>query len=75
MRTAAGTVAPAVEGTEFEIGGMKFTVGAKCEENQGQWVCTTHSEVFRNQLGKDSHIGTGSHVLAWACLSHGAEVP
>jgi hypothetical protein len=72
---ATETVTAALEGTEFTIGNDSWVVGPKCEESLGQWVCTTHGEVFGNQMMKDSHIRSGVHVLAWVCYSHGAEIP
>jgi hypothetical protein len=69
------SVTAAAEGTTYEVNGETYTVGPKCDQNSGFWVCTTHSEVFQNQFQKDGHIRKGRHALAWVCLVHGSEVP
>lgn len=55
------------------------TVAPACGENRGRWVCTTHAELFDNQMQKDIHVGNPHHagpcVLAWVCNEHGAEQP
>lgn len=51
-------------------------VQAACDDKaNGKWYCTTHMEIFYNQLEKDAHIHDGEHRLAWLCFTHGPEVP
>ena len=56
--------------------GVKI-VQPSCSKNDGQWHCVTHSEAFRNQFEKDTHIHDGrEHVMAWWCFACGQyEVP
>jgi len=55
---------------------MEFIVSAKCEHNQGQWVCLTHKMSFSNQFVKDTHIHAGKHKLGWFCAFCGTvQVP
>lgn len=65
----------AKEGTEFVLRGEVLTVGPKCNDDAGQWVCITHAEVLQHNLAKASHTYEGEHTLAWQCYSHGPEVP
>lgn len=83
MDTKEGTVEPAVEGEEFPAkimhGGETmvhvYTVGPKCDTNNGLWHCMTHDQIFQNNWQKDSHIHEGDHRLTWVCIHHGPEVP
>ena len=45
----------AKEGTEFVLRGEVLTVGPKCSDDAGQWVCITHAEVLQHNLAKASH--------------------
>ncbi len=90
----------AVEGEVFtyakkfqhhEVCQGEFTVVAKGEGNEGQWVCISCGEPIENQLMKDCHchgkrkgasrlikdLGTPAlHVLAWRSFVSGMiEVP
>jgi hypothetical protein len=73
------TPLPAQAGATFTIGGAEYTVGPACGENRGRWVCTTHGELFDNQMQKDIHLSNPHHrqacTLAWVCNEHGAEQP
>lgn len=85
--TLDDTPVPAVEGQEYvfdhgeDFGGeVTYTVGPKCDQNHGQWICTTHTEAFINQFEKDSHLIEQRKkgnvcTLAWLCYEHGSEVP
>lgn len=81
-KTHHGTVEPVVEGEVLDTpsireayGGKTATAKPSCKGDKGAWMCVTHDIVFRNQFGKDVHIGCGDHKLAWLCLKHGIEVP
>lgn len=54
---------------------VTYTIGAKCERNDGRWFCMTHDRGFRNNFEKDGHIMQGKHVMTWLCFDHGPEVP
>jgi hypothetical protein len=54
---------------------VEVEIGPTCSEKVGNWFCITHQEHFPNQLQKDGHIMTGTHVLAWNCYLHGPEQP
>lgn len=78
------TPQPVTVGTVYTIGDTSYTVWPACNDTaigNGVWHCTTHGEVFANQLQKDLHVGTERNakrtcVLAWFCLTHNvAEVP
>lgn len=75
----ASTPVPATEGSTYtNRRGDEFTVGPKCDMNQGNWVCTTHGGVgFVNELAKGDHYrnNQGECVMAWNCHQHGPEVP
>jgi hypothetical protein len=53
----------------------EFTVGPKCDQDNGRWICTTHDKVFANPMDRDAHCDKGTHVIAWYCAHHGPEVP
>jgi hypothetical protein len=55
--------------------GATVEILGKCQANSGYWYCLTHKEPFQNQLQKDIHVRSGSHVLAWVCWEHGFEEP
>lgn len=76
MSALSDGVTAATEGTTYELNDETWTVGPKCDEKDGNWVCATHSRAFSNQMMKDNHVtDTGVHVLVWNCISHGPEVP
>src|SRR3990167_6996973 len=69
-------------GYEFRIKGWDGKLrpyrvdGGPCGEDvRGAWACTTHKEIFSNNMSKDFHVMTGVHKLAWFCNAHGPEVP
>lgn len=72
------TPQPATVGTTYTIGEANYTVQPACNDTaigNGVWHCTTHGEVFQNQLRKDLHVVRGC-VLAWFCFVHNVtEVP
>ncbi len=69
-------VTAATEGLTFRAIGRKWTVRAKCTENNGHWYCITCKEGLRNQLEKDCHINASKHQLVWWCRVHDEpEVP
>ncbi len=56
--------------------GENITILPACsDKNGGNWRCITHGESFENQLQKDFHIHSGTHLLAWNCHTHGLEEP
>lgn len=47
-----------------------YTVAEKCECNHGHWICVSCDRMLETNFEKDAHIGTGEHVMAWACTVH-----
>lgn len=68
-------VSAASEGMTYELNGEEWTVGPKCDDSTGNWVCATHHLAFPNNMARGGHTATGEHVLVWNCHLHGPEVP
>lgn len=69
-----GTVEAVPAGEIVHLQGQDETVAAKCGENRGRWICSTHDTgAFGNNLEKDQHISQpGHHRMVWLCLTHSA---
>lgn len=60
--------------------GAHLTVAPACEQNDnGTWACVAHSETFRNNFDKDSHLSARDDgrdcLFVWLCRTHGPEQP
>lgn len=77
VATAVEEPKRAAVGSTYTIGDETFVVQESCGSSHGRWICTSHGELFRNQLGKDSHIAEHNYacILAWMCMRHGGETP
>ena len=81
----ANAMEPVTEGTviTLKLGPYKeereYVVGPSCgTETAGTWYCVTCDELFTSNIAKDTHVVDGDdrvHRLAWACWTHGPEVP
>lgn len=72
----SSNVMNALEG--LELPAPLGTVGPKCDQDSGQWMCVSHATLFGNNLQLESHTSDGegqTHLLVWHCYRHGPEVP
>jgi hypothetical protein len=62
----------AMEGLELQ----GQVVGPKCDADEGQWLCVSHTLMVGNMLQLESHLADDQqHLLVWHCHHHGPEVP
>lgn len=52
-------------------------VAASCDDRtiSGRWACSTHREMFTNNLQASIHEDGGTHLSYWWCDLHGPEAP
>lgn len=76
-RRPTANVSTVVEGEGIELMMPKsYTVGARCDQDTGLWVCVSCQRILGNNLQKDLHIRVDeTHRLAWLCRAHGPETP
>jgi hypothetical protein len=61
--------------------GTRALLHQACDLNEGRWYCATCQVSLLGNLLMEQHVaaepedGSDAHMMAWACIRHGLEVP